>query len=290
MAADGSVEYGPRKALVRTNSSLNATLQPSPQASNRYPLATKVPLGNTTNLLIYKTTEPNGIWMPFGPALFEGLVLDAGAVVSAAPAPWLPGRRIEIFGDSITCCFGCTGSSRYDPTCDGIAAEDAWFSWGAVLSRNLRAEYHMQAWSAVGLLHDATPFSPGVMQTMVGRTLGGRCGDTPATLPCSDNPDNAWDVSKFPPSAVVINLGVNDGIALPPKASQANASQWSVAMASVAARYEKGTPILLTVGPWLPAWPESTVSLRSICQTLKRPGSCSPADLHYNWSLRCCRC
>ena len=26
-------------------------------------------------------------WMPFGPALFQGLVVDAGAVVSAAPAP-----------------------------------------------------------------------------------------------------------------------------------------------------------------------------------------------------------
>ena len=38
-----------------------------------------------------------------------------------------------------------------------------------------------------------------------------------------------------------------------PKASQANASQWAVAVATVAARYEKGTPILLTVGPWLPA-------------------------------------
>ena len=50
-------------------------------ASNRYSLATGVPLSSTTNLLIYKTTEPNGIWMPFGPAMFEGLMLDDGAVV-----------------------------------------------------------------------------------------------------------------------------------------------------------------------------------------------------------------
>ena len=196
--------------------------------------------------------------MPFGPAMFEGLMLDAGARFKVAPTPWLPDRRIEIFGDSITCCFGCTGSNRYQPGCDGIAVEDAWFSWGSVLSRNLQAEYHLQAWSAIGLLHDATPFSPGVMETMVGRTLGSRCGDTPAaTIPCGDTPANTWEVSKFPPSVVVLNLGVNDGIALPPAHSQANATQWAVAVARLAARYEKGTPILLTVGPWLPPWPET---------------------------------
>ena len=131
------VDFGPRKALIHANSSLNRSdfmpFKSDQRASNHYSLATKVPLTNTTNLLIYKTTEPNGIWMPFGPALFQGLLLDPGAVVSAAPAPWLPDRRLEIFGDSITCCFGCTSSSRYDPTCDGIAAEDAWFSWGSVL-------------------------------------------------------------------------------------------------------------------------------------------------------------
>jgi hypothetical protein len=261
--ADGPADYGARVALVRTNSSTNRSdfmpFTSNQRASSRYPLATKLARAAATNLLIYKTTEPNGIWMPFGPALFQGLLLDAGAVVETAPAPWLPDRRLEIFGDSITACFGCTGSARYDPACDGIAAEDAWFSWGAVLGRNLRAEYHLQAWSAIGLLHDATPFSPGVMEAMVGRTLGGRCGDTPqAGVACGDTPANAWPVSRFPPSAVVINLGVNDGLALPPLRTSANASQWAVAVASVAAHYAKGTPIVLTVGPWLPAWPNIT--------------------------------
>ena len=50
-------------------------------ASNHYRLASGVPLSSSTNLLIYKTTEPNGIWMPFGPAMFEGLLLDDGALV-----------------------------------------------------------------------------------------------------------------------------------------------------------------------------------------------------------------
>jgi len=201
--------------------------------------------------------------MPFGPSLFQGLLLDEHAVVRAAPLPWLPERRLEIFGDSITCCFGCTGTIREDPKCDGVAAEDAWFSWGSVIARNLRAEYHLQAWSAIGLLNDATPFSPGVMETMVGRTLGARCGDTPTTpwsgaIPCSDTAANTWNVANFPPSAVLVNLGVNDGLGLPPKASKSNATQWAVAVSSVAARYEKGTPIVLTVGPWLPPWPKTT--------------------------------
>ena len=219
---DDAVEFGPRKALVHTNSSTNRSdvmpFTSNHLASNHYQLASDVPLSSTTNLLIYKTTEPNGIWMPFGPAMFEGLLLDQGAVVKKAPPPWLPNRRLEIFGDSITACFGCTGSVRYDPLCDGVAVEDAWFSWGSVVARTLRAEYHLQAWSAIGLLHDATPFSPGVMQTMVARTLGGRCGDTPhAAVPCGDTLENHWDVSKFLPSAVILNLGVNDGKKCPTK-------------------------------------------------------------------------
>ena len=267
VSSGGRVAFGPRKLLLKTNSSVHRSdtmpFKSDQLASNLYALFRGVPRSSTSNLLIFKATEPNGIWMPFGPALFQGLVVDAAAVVSAAPAPWRENRRLEIFGDSITCCYGCTGTVREDPTCDGVAAEDAWFSWGAALARNLESEYHLQAWSAIGLLNDATPFSPGVMETMVGRTLGARCGDTPPSpwsgglVPCSDTPANDWDVAAFPPSAVIMNLGVNDGLALPPAPSRSNASQWASAVASVAARYAKGTPIVMTVGPWLPAWPRT---------------------------------
>ena len=233
-------EFGPRKLLLHTNSSTNSSWNNA--APIAYPLFTKLDPSTTANLLVYKVTEPNGIWMPFGAVTFQGLVLDDGARVSAAPLPWLPERRLEIFGDSITCCFGCTGSVRYDPTCDGMAAEDAWFSYGSQLARSLSAEYHLQAWSAIGLLNDATPFSPGTMSTMVGRTLGGS----------PDTPENRWDVSAFPPSAVVVDLGVNDGLSLNASVSKANATQWAEGMLSLAQRYPKGTPILLLVGPWLP--------------------------------------
>ena len=240
--AHGSPTEIPRKMLLTTNSSTNSSW--NSKASIVYPLFTKVQPSARTNLLIFKTSEGNGVWMPFGANTFRGFVVDDGATVSVAPPPWRSSRRLEIFGDSITCCFGCTGSVRYDPKCDGVKAEDAWFSWGAQLARTLQAEMHLQAWSAIGLLHDATPFSPGVMETMVARTLGG----TP------DTPQNAWDFDSWPPSAVVVNLGVNDGLSLG-NTSKANSSQWAAGMLSVAQRYKKGTPILLTVGPWLPAPP-----------------------------------
>ena len=54
--------------------------------------------------------------MPFGPGTFMGFELDAGAQVAVAPPPWVAGRRLEVYGDSITCCLGCTGIMRYDPT------------------------------------------------------------------------------------------------------------------------------------------------------------------------------
>ena len=198
LGADGAVDYGMRKALVTTNSSTNSSW--NGQASTRYALLTKLDPNVTHNILLFKTTEAIGVWMPFGPGHFQGLVLDEGGTAAAAPPPWLVGRRLEIYGDSITACFGCTGSVRFEPGCDGVQKEDAWFSWGSVLARNLQAEHHLQAWSAIGLLHDATPFSPGVMATMVGRTLGGEpdspVNTTPGTL-------NAWDFASFAPSAVV---------------------------------------------------------------------------------------
>jgi len=108
--AHGSDTEVPRKLLLTTNSSTNSSW--NYMAAMEYPLFTKLLPHAQTHLLIFKTSEPNGIWMPFGPNTFHGIVVDDGAKVTKATPPWLPGRRLEIFGDSITCCYGCTGSMR----------------------------------------------------------------------------------------------------------------------------------------------------------------------------------
>eukprot|EP00756_Hemistasia_phaeocysticola_P054932 Hpha_TRINITY_DN30847_c0_g1::TRINITY_DN30847_c0_g1_i1::g.155694::m.155694 len=61
--ADVVPDGGTRLALLSTNGSV-ATSYPLVPAGS--PAAT-LDSNASTNLLIYKTTEPNGIWMPFGP-------------------------------------------------------------------------------------------------------------------------------------------------------------------------------------------------------------------------------
>lgn len=134
----------------------------------------------------------------------EGLVGDL--VLSAVetdghfqPAPAPPHLRLEFYGDSITCGYGCL-----DPAPEhgfSPATESFPLSWAGRTGAMLGADVHAQAISGIGVARNW----PGV----VGAALPARWD-----LAHPDR-DSRWDLSSWIPHAVVVNLGTNDFGVLP---------------------------------------------------------------------------
>lgn len=109
-------------------------------------------------------------------------------------APQLPGRRLEILGDSISCGYGNLGADQY---CDFSAdTEDHWQTYGAITARAFGAELSTVAWSGKGVIYNygSDKFLP--LPELYDRTL-----------PTEEMP--SWGFGPQP-DAVLINLGTND--------------------------------------------------------------------------------
>ena len=96
-------------------------------------------------------------WGDFGVATLLGFRLAPGAVaLPGARAPWLPGRRVEVIGDSITAAWAArAGRSAGEAACND--GEDASASWAHVAAVARRAEVHIVAWGGVGLHNPRNP-------------------------------------------------------------------------------------------------------------------------------------
>jgi lysophospholipase L1-like esterase len=128
------------------------------------------------------------------------LIFKALYAEDISPAEDLPTRKIELFGNSITCGFGI-----YSDMCS-MAVDNEWYisnsatlSYGALTAKNLNAQYHITAVSGIGLVHS--------------------CCNMTYTMPnvydkiFIDNPSSkAWNFENYVPDVVTICLGQNDGI------------------------------------------------------------------------------
>ncbi|SFV27831.1 SGNH/GDSL hydrolase family protein [Thermoflavifilum thermophilum] len=114
------------------------------------------------------------------------------------PPDPLPTRKIECFGNSITCGFGadtsqipCGKGAWYDQ-------HNAYMSYGAVAARLLHAQWHLSAVSGIGLIHS--------------------CCQMRITMPQVYDKINMredgllWNFTDYQPDVVTICLGQNDGI------------------------------------------------------------------------------
>jgi len=135
---------------------------------------------------IFKRTEGE-----YGASRFRGLILSPDGRM--LPPPARPERRLEIFGDSITCGMGNEGA---DNSRDDLASEEnQYWAYGAVAARALDAELHTICKSGIGIMVSWFPFTmPEYYDQLSG--VG--------------NNDTEWEFSAWTPQVVVINLFQND--------------------------------------------------------------------------------
>lgn len=133
----------------------------------------------------------------------HGFELDDGAVVTA-PAP-LPSRRIEVFGDSVSCgevSEAVEFVGKEDPVHDGEYS-NSWYSYAWMTARKLNAELHDTSQGGIALLDRTGWF-------MEPDYLGVEsCYDKIEYQP-ELSPVKKWEFSKWTPHVVIIAIGQND--------------------------------------------------------------------------------
>jgi len=144
-------------------------------------------LGSLTSgphtLELFKRTE----WA-MGKTLFYGFKID-GKVL---PAPPRKKRKIEIFGNSISCGYAILDTTGQDR--GSAPYEDGYNSYAALLARYYDAELVNTSKSGIGV---TVSWFPLIMPEMYDR------------LDATDS-TNKWDFKKYTPDLVIINLFQND--------------------------------------------------------------------------------
>lgn len=160
-----------------------STLKPS-QHKQSYLLASKLKNGKHT-VQLFKRTE----WDK-GKTLFYGFEIPQSAKLLAPPAE--KKRKIEFFGNSITCGYGIEDFSGRDR---GIGYyQNNYLTYAALTARHFNAQYHCTAKSGIGIM---VSWFPLIMPEMYNRTD-------------ATDPNSVWDFSQYTPDVVVINLFQND--------------------------------------------------------------------------------
>lgn len=148
-----------------------------------YTLASGLSSGKHT-LELFKRTE----WDK-GKTLFYGFMPIKEA--SLLPAPELQKRKIEFYGNSITCGYA-TEDYKNDSSIGYF--ENNYLSYAAITARHFDAQYSCIAKSGIGMLISWFPL---IMPEMYDR------------LDATDS-TSKWDFAKYTPDLVVINLLQND--------------------------------------------------------------------------------
>ena len=134
---------------------------------------------------LFKRTE----WA-MGKTWFYDFKLDANSKILAAPAE--PKRKIEIFGNSISCGYAVLDTEGKDR--GSAPYEDGYKSYAALTARHYNAELHNTSKSGIGI---TISWFPLIMPEMYDR------------LDATDS-TSKWDFSKYTPDLVIINLFQND--------------------------------------------------------------------------------
>ena len=131
--------------------------------------------------------------------------LDEGATI-LQPATPEPTRRIEVFGDSVSCGERNEASlyvGRLDPAADLSGYSNAWYSYAAITARNLSAQLHDTSQGGISLLDGIGWFAG---PDYVGQESAWDCIQYNPVL----GESKPWDFSRYTPHVVVVAIGQND--------------------------------------------------------------------------------
>jgi len=145
---------------------------------------------------IYKRTETSQ-----GILTVKGIQLPNDATL-LTPLP-LPARKLMFIGDSVTCGAGVNSNAECKPDSFN-PANDAYDSYGMVLSRHLDAQAHLVCYGGRGLERDyrGLGIAEGVLNAPQFMEL---------SVPSDDPAKRAsWNAKNWQPEAIFISLGTND--------------------------------------------------------------------------------
>lgn len=148
-----------------------------------YQLTENLPFGKHT-VELFKITE----WDK-GKTNFYGFELEKNSELLNPPA--LPKRKIEFYGNSITC--GYAVEDKFKDNSIGFF-ENNYAAYAAITARHFNAQYQCIAKSGIGIMVSWFPLIMPEMYDRIDPT----------------DPESKWDFSKYTPDVVVINLLQND--------------------------------------------------------------------------------
>ena len=134
---------------------------------------------------LFKRTE----WF-MGKTLFYGFETSQNTSILTAPPS--PKRKIEFYGNSITCGYGMEDSSGNDSR-NGYF-QNNYLSYAALTARHFNAQYSCIARSGIGIM---ISWDPLIMPEMYDR------------LDATD-PNSKWNFNQYTPDVVVVDLFQND--------------------------------------------------------------------------------
>lgn len=187
----------------------------------------------THTISLQKRTEAG-----MGTGVFYGVVLSVKGEVKQLPKS--TDRRICFFGNSITCGYGVEGKNK--KTHFHQSTENFDKSYAAVLSRAFNAQYQAIAHSGLGVVRNYGDSSK----------VSTRILPLPARITrVLDNTVNfQWDMTKWVPQVVIINLGTND-FSTKPYPLKDEFQNGYVNMIGAIRKYYGDVPVFCVVGPMI---------------------------------------
>jgi lysophospholipase L1-like esterase len=154
----------------------------------------KMQIGATAMLATGLAAGPHVVTMTRRAEAFNGITKFVSfSIPDTAMLPQqIPNRRLEVIGDSFAVAYGIDGCG--DRT---NGDENAYMSWGLVLGRMVKADVHMVAQSGMGMAFSLDGSTTFTIPAVYGLALG------------TQN-QTKWDLSKYIPDAVLIDVGEND--------------------------------------------------------------------------------
>lgn len=201
-----------------------------------------------------------------------GIELDDDAAI-LPPADTRPTRRIEVYGDSVS-CGERNEAVRYvgqaDPEADLSGYSDSWHSYAAIAARALGAELHDVSQGGAPLLDGIGWFNAPHYLGM--ESIWDRIEYNPAL-----GGSKPWDFARYTPHVVLVALGQND--AHPHDFMAADyagetARRWRARYVdfvhALRARYPKALIVLATtILVHDPAWDRA---IGEVCETVRGEG------------------